>query len=116
MPTTKQIRVIQFYKEYQDKHWYMPTYKEASENLWITTAWIYKTIKKFEKEWVISVIKKPRIIFNETDIENHKDLVVRVTELERVVKELIQYKEDIEIIHCNSSWKPIARDIHDYNY
>jgi len=77
--------VLDFYKRYQEKYGCMPTYELASEELWITTAWIYKTICKFEREWMCKVVKKPYIIWEKTDFEK------RIEELERIVKELSEY-------------------------
>lgn len=42
-----------------------------------------------------------------------KSLDARVEELERLVKELIEYKQDKEVI-IMKNWKPLWYDIHDY--
>jgi len=93
--------------EYQRKYYYNNREKRA------------EYMKERKSKWT----QEERDKYNEYQREYHKnrkmyikELEKRVAELERVVKELIHYKEDIEIMHCDSSWKPIARDIHDYNY
>lgn len=42
------------------------------------------------------------------------ELEQRVIELERIVKELIEHKEDKRNIVIDSNWKAIGIDIHDY--
>jgi hypothetical protein len=39
----------------------------------------------------------------------------RVEELERIVRELIQYKQDIEVVVFGADWKPIWYSKHEYN-
>lgn len=42
------------------------------------------------------------------------ELEKRIEELERLVKELIEYKQDKEVIIMDKNWKPLWYDIHDY--
>lgn len=44
-----------------------------------------------------------------------KDLEKRVAELERLVRELIQWKEDRQIIQIDKNWKEIWFAIHNYH-
>lgn len=44
-----------------------------------------------------------------------KDLEKRVAELERIVRELIQWKEDRQIIQIDKNWKEIWLAIHNYH-
>ena len=44
------------------------------------------------------------------------ELEQRVAELERIVKELIEHKEDKRNIVVDSNWKAIGIDIHDYKF
>ena len=44
-----------------------------------------------------------------------KNLEDRVAELERIVRELIQYKEDRQIIQLDKNWKEIWFAIHNYH-
>ena len=44
-----------------------------------------------------------------------EDLEKRVAELERLVKEIIQWKEDRQIIQLDKDWKEIWLAIHDYH-
>jgi len=44
-----------------------------------------------------------------------KDLEKRVAELERIVRELIQWKEDRQIIQLDKNWKEIWFAIHNYH-
>ena len=44
-----------------------------------------------------------------------KDLEKRVEELERLVRELIQWKEDRRIIQIDENWKEIWLVIHNYH-
>ena len=43
------------------------------------------------------------------------DLEKRVEELERLVREIIQWKEDRIIIQLDKNWKEIWEDIHNYH-
>ena len=45
--------------------------------------------------------------------EKKSELEKRIEELERLVKELIEYKQDKEVI-IMKDWKPLWYDIHDY--
>ena len=44
-----------------------------------------------------------------------KELEKRVEELERLVRELIQWKEDRKIIQIDENWKEIWEAIHNYH-
>ena len=44
-----------------------------------------------------------------------KDLEKRVEELERLVREIIQWKEDRRIIQIDKNWKAIWEAIHNYH-
>lgn len=44
-----------------------------------------------------------------------EDLEKRVAELERIVRELIQWKEDRQIIQLDKNWKEIWFAIHNYH-
>ncbi len=44
-----------------------------------------------------------------------KNLEDRVAELERIVRELIQWKEDRQIIQLDKDWKEIWLAIHNYH-
>ena len=44
-----------------------------------------------------------------------EDLENRVAELERLVRELIQWKEDRQIIQLDKNWKEIWFAIHNYH-
>ena len=44
-----------------------------------------------------------------------KDLEKRVAEPERIVRELIQWKEDRQIIQLDKNWKEIRFAIHNYH-
>lgn len=44
-----------------------------------------------------------------------KKLEDRVAELERIVRELIQWKEDRQIIQIDKNWKEIWLAIHNYH-
>ena len=44
-----------------------------------------------------------------------KELEKRVAELERIVRELIQWKEDRQIIQIDKNWKEIWLAVHKYN-
>ena len=44
-----------------------------------------------------------------------EELKKRVAELERIVRELIQWKEDRQIIQLDKDWKEIWFAIHNYH-
>ena len=43
------------------------------------------------------------------------DLEKKVEELERLVKELIENKQDKEVIVLDRNWKALGYEIHEYN-
>ena len=47
--------------------------------------------------------------------EKKADLEQRVAELERLVREIIQWKEDRIIIQLDKNWKEILEAIHNYH-
>lgn len=51
--TERQRKVMEYYRRYESNVWHQPTYIQASQELWITMAWIYKAIRKFEKDGLL---------------------------------------------------------------
>ena len=80
----------EYFKEYYQKH------KDVMDANSKKNAKKYREEYKYFREWKKSELEK------------------RVAELERIVKELIEHKEDKRNIVVDSNWKAIGIDIHDY--
>ena len=73
--------------------------------------WATEWFLKWEVKTLVDKLRD-----KEEEIKKLKDgLENRVAELERIVRELIQWKEDRRIIQLDKNWKEIWLAIHNYH-
>lgn len=87
-------------QQYQKRKGYFKEYYQKHKDVMDTNN--KKNAKKYREEY--KQLKKGK----------KSELEKRIEELERLVKELIEYKQDKEVIIMDKNWKPLWYDIHDY--
>ena len=74
MLSKKQSRVYQFYKNFINKKWYCPTYKEAGEILWIRQSVVFYHISNLIKKWFIIKTYDKKLYITEIKKNNNINL------------------------------------------
>ena len=96
----KKEKKSEWKQQYQKRKGYFKEYYLKHKDVMDTNN--KKNAKKYREEY--KQLKKGK----------KSELEKRIEELERLVKELIENKQDKEVIIMDKNWKPLWYDIHDY--